>query len=1445
MKQTKKSLLMSVVSLMLCFTMLIGTTWAWFTDSVTSAGNKIQAGNLKVDLEILNKETGKWNSLKDSQDPVFNYDKWEPGFVDTKIFKIENEGTLALKWTANFYSEKQLSILADVIDVYVCPSERELAYPTDRSLGGYTCVGNLRSFINTIKETTYGTLEAGEAAYLGIALKMRESAGNEYQGLSLGGAFDIRIFATQWMGQNEIDSFDNLYDILADETILATQTKTLESGASSILFDLAHKNVTIANLTVPADAIADPTQPVTVTFDGLDPETTIAVGEHTKAYAYDIKVTNLKSGLTGDQMITVAVAAPNALAAMNAYHNGVLIEDAVYDEVEGTITFKTANFSPYAFTYEEMQVGTLGELRDAVKKSNVEIKLTADLEIDLTKETGAARSEDHVLVSGSSKYYNAVNIIGQNVAIDLNGHKITVFCGDAYNSNSDVGALFFVSEGGSLNIIDRAGGGFIKMRSSIYAVWAPYATPSYVDIYSGAFIADSYAGDPIGTALDANGKYDPVNGSMKNENTNRALIYAGFGGNMNIYGGYFLYNNTPNDTLDRNNGAFNAKDFYEGDSALITIHAGVKLINEKYRQDPTHTSRPDGSYDNYSVKLAKDCEIALLESSGVVVIDGRAYSSWYTVIKGVNSISAQAKKLVYDVGYEFTVDDFQVFAFSANGESGAISKFAISQVDTSTPGTKIVTVTYTNDGDVLTAQCEVQVMSLGATENTVKVPIALENGAFQTFVMTGNFNVSGWANLAGVAEPSYANMVGKTYEGPNGEIATGFNVDVFDGAYGENYYDLTITNAKQFTTLGINCLVAYDDIDNPIKGFGCYIDDDLSTLTWNSPAIVYIGSNQAPGNLPGTTYVVDDDVYGIWGANNAYSLTTMSCAKFKAGQTYTVHWVVVFEDGLSELCEWTVTMADLTSNDAIFTDTEKPNANVIIMAGQSNMFGASPLTDKIISQYAGYDFSNVFIKYNNINFDVNPDGSLPGTLSTVFHNNDFQKYSLGIGGQSNDYFGPETALAAILSTTDGLKEEKWFIIKYAAAGTALSGQWTGECILNGETTSLTDDMLAYVEEAIAGLSDQYDVLVQSFMWMQGESDAINKTTAEGYADLEKNLVERVRNRLAPYAKRTVGSIPGSGISFVNAGIADNDTDYGMSEYLRGPAGETGPNDWIYAEIVNAGKISNSQWLCSIVGAGTDSALTTGPLKGYVFGVDKPTIQNPNKSGVIVNSIYIDTHHLLSKALANSLKPGDAWYENYGNAGDNTDWAHYSAASMDQLGSLFASCLHYLIITDSGPVQQRITYSADGGSVDGGNTQYAYVGEKVALPSATKEGYTFKGWSDGVNTYAAGAEYTVTGNVTLTAQWEQIKYKITVTDSASNIDYSGISNGAEATAGDEFSITLTNTSKNTRYYVTVKYTVNGVETTLVNRQSITGSGTYGFDFVMPEGDVTITITQSRW
>ena len=75
--------------------MLIGTTFAWFTDEVKSVNNKIVAGTLKIDLEVLEKDNVNWTSIKDSPKAIFDYEKWEPGYTDVKILK-DGAGSLVV-----------------------------------------------------------------------------------------------------------------------------------------------------------------------------------------------------------------------------------------------------------------------------------------------------------------------------------------------------------------------------------------------------------------------------------------------------------------------------------------------------------------------------------------------------------------------------------------------------------------------------------------------------------------------------------------------------------------------------------------------------------------------------------------------------------------------------------------------------------------------------------------------------------------------------------------------------------------------------------------------------------------------------------------------------------------------------------------------------------------------------------------------------------------------------------------------------------------------------------------------------------------------------------------------------------------------------------------------------------------------------------------------------
>lgn len=207
---TKKSLKASGLSLVLCIAMLIGTTFAWFTDSITNTGNKIESGDLKVTLQ-------EWNGtsyVDASSTPIFNYDKWEPGYTDVAAIKIGNAGSLDLKYKVDFVSKdksQEANKLAKAIDVYylkdgVAPEKMPTNF-ADLQKKGFVKLGTLPEFLNREDGAATGKIEAQGADFAMIALHMQESAGSEYQNLSVGNGFDIIVNATQL--NKETDGFGN------------------------------------------------------------------------------------------------------------------------------------------------------------------------------------------------------------------------------------------------------------------------------------------------------------------------------------------------------------------------------------------------------------------------------------------------------------------------------------------------------------------------------------------------------------------------------------------------------------------------------------------------------------------------------------------------------------------------------------------------------------------------------------------------------------------------------------------------------------------------------------------------------------------------------------------------------------------------------------------------------------------------------------------------------------------------------------------------------------------------------------------------------------------------------------------------------------------------------------------------------------------------------------
>ena len=207
-RATKRALLTSVMALVMCVVMLAGTTFAWFTDTASTGVNKIQAGNLKVD--IVDKEgttslDGKSLSFVKAglttDTGATTEILWEPGCrYLTEGFKIKNAGNLALKWKAQVNKGTTAANeggfdLLDVIDFYVVTSTDENA----EAVAIENFKGNLEA--NKTSEDVYY-----------IKGVMKTTAGNDYQGLTLDG-ISITVYATQDTVEN--DSFDNTYDASA------------------------------------------------------------------------------------------------------------------------------------------------------------------------------------------------------------------------------------------------------------------------------------------------------------------------------------------------------------------------------------------------------------------------------------------------------------------------------------------------------------------------------------------------------------------------------------------------------------------------------------------------------------------------------------------------------------------------------------------------------------------------------------------------------------------------------------------------------------------------------------------------------------------------------------------------------------------------------------------------------------------------------------------------------------------------------------------------------------------------------------------------------------------------------------------------------------------------------------------------------------------------------
>ena len=335
-KSTKRALLGSVMAMVLCLAMLVGATFAWFTDTASTGVNKIQAGNLDVVLEMQNAD-GKWVSAEGktldfvkAADAKGEAILWEPGCTyELPALRIRNNGNLALKYKVAITGINGSAKLNEAIEW-------------------------------TIGDVAMGTeqhLAAGESNAFTIKGHMKEFAGNEYMNESIDG-IAITVVATQ--DTVESDSFNNTYDASATYPVVAVGD--VNTDGDTVLKDKEEDHT--IQVTVPAGALDEGVQSLKleVVKSATPAGVQVASTESSQSYEVTMKDQSGNAVSTNGTLMTVEMNVGKNRTALKLYHDGEkmtndsgTLTDAadhyVYDAATGYVTMKVSHFSPFTAVF--------------------------------------------------------------------------------------------------------------------------------------------------------------------------------------------------------------------------------------------------------------------------------------------------------------------------------------------------------------------------------------------------------------------------------------------------------------------------------------------------------------------------------------------------------------------------------------------------------------------------------------------------------------------------------------------------------------------------------------------------------------------------------------------------------------------------------------------------------------------------------------------------------------------------------------------------------------------------------------------------------------------------------------------------------------------------------------------------------------------------------------
>ncbi len=582
-KTTKRALISSVLALFLCFAMLLGTTFAWFTDSVTSANNIITAGNLDVELYYQVEGQTDWTKVTD-QTNIFKTDAlWEPGHTEVVKLKVVNEGTLALKYQLGVNVATDATFKNALGDTVKLSSfikygivDGAQTYTRDTAIAA---VDATATQLNAAYKSAMTPLAAAAEQIVTMVVYMPTSVGNEANpakgetdlSLKLG----INLLAIQQTA--EADSFGDDYDenAMTDVYDVAGLQNALNAGATNITIK---QDITLdSTLVIPASA--------TSTYSLRNAGVVIDLN------GYKISGATASALVENNGVLTII----NGTIENTAVNGGATINN------KGTLTIDDANIvgAPIA--------SDAGYPSYCITSSGV---LTIEDGTSVSADRGCLflSGKGETVINGGTFTNNDISSTGRaftsHVVVVGYGanNKLTINDGTFQHLHTSTSGGVVINNWSAVTV-DVKGGNF--SGGNYFGKWDNLSDYGYgstktpFSVTGGTFTGmdDNYIADGY-KKVDLGGKYRIVADDVKVPTTSDEASEAIKNGGDVILGTDVAYNTSiKNDaTLDLNGNAFEAGGTIElGNNSDLTMTNGDYVVNGTYGHVDVRPSTAEGS----------------------------------------------------------------------------------------------------------------------------------------------------------------------------------------------------------------------------------------------------------------------------------------------------------------------------------------------------------------------------------------------------------------------------------------------------------------------------------------------------------------------------------------------------------------------------------------------------------------------------------------------------------------------------------------------------------------------------------------------------------------------------------------------------------------------------------------------------------------------------------